>query len=302
MFHPPRRTRTQMTRQMWCCVCQLLLILFWARQAQSREQLNGKKGIGFLLRENGQPDSWYENLPKVVKLEVSWNYSWGTTRPDLEPSFINFLPMIWGYYNDENALEQELRDILSVQNPKMIMAFNEPDHEDQSNLTVDEVLSAWPILESANVPLVSPSCANPLGDWMEKFMDEAIQRQYRVDIIGVHYYGGPDPHVFQTVLHTIHKLYQRPILVTEFAVADWQARVPEENSHSPREVLEFMKVVLPWMESQDWIVGYAWFPFNIGSPVGTSSALFDEDGNFTVCGNYYADWNAAPRRCLLRRS
>ncbi len=48
-----------------------------------------------------------------------------------------------------------------------------------------------------------------------------------------------------------------------------------------------MKEVLPWMEQQDWIAGYAWFPFSVDSPQGTSSALFDQNGKLTACGRYY---------------
>jgi len=48
-----------------------------------------------------------------------------------------------------------------------------------------------------------------------------------------------------------------------------------------------MKDVLPWMESQNWIAGYAWFSFGVNEAVGTSSALFDLKGNLTVLGQFY---------------
>jgi hypothetical protein len=82
----------------------------------------------------------------------------------------------------------------------------------------------------------------------------------------------------------------RPLLITEFAIADWDATTLEENRHSANEVLAFMKDVLPWMEEpeQDWIAGYSWFSFDASSPVGTSSALFDDDGALTTLGRYYA--------------
>jgi hypothetical protein len=260
-------------------------------QVDAVVKLNGKKGIGFTLREIGQPGSWGEKLPKVIMLDVDWNYSWGTTRPDLQPDSIDFLPMIWGYWNNSNVLQQNVNNILTYQKPKMLLGFNEPDKRDQANMSVEQALRAWPILESANVPLVSPSCAYPLGSWMRTFMERANELQYRVDIVGVHFYGGPNPRAFQGLLTSIYETYQKPILVTEFAPADWQAQSPEENRYSPQAVLDFMKAVLPWMESQDWIVGYAWFSFDITRKVGTSSALFDEGGQLTALGTYYANWN-----------
>jgi hypothetical protein len=48
-----------------------------------------------------------------------------------------------------------------------------------------------------------------------------------------------------------------------------------------------MKDVLPWMESQNWIAGYAWFSFGIDEAVGSSSALFDHEGNLTDLGRFY---------------
>jgi hypothetical protein len=290
---------------MQSCCCILLLplllstLLVAARQAggalDAVGKLNAKKGIALTLRPIGRSGSWYDNIPKVTKLNVTWNYSWGPTRRDSQPDFIDFLPMIWGYNNNPNNLKATLADILALQNPKMILGFNEPDNEDESNIAVYEALNAWPILESANVPLVSPSCVDPSGDWMTTFMSEAIKRQYRVDIVGVHYYGGTDSSLFQNVLTSLYKAYQKPILVTEFAPADWQAQSPEENRYSPKEVLDFMKDILPWMESKDWIVGYSWFSFEINSPIGTSSALFKKDGDLTALGKYYADWQGTQR-------
>ena len=48
-----------------------------------------------------------------------------------------------------------------------------------------------------------------------------------------------------------------------------------------------MKEALPWLESTEWIYGYAWFPFSIDRPEGTSSALFDAQGNLTALGKFY---------------
>ena len=84
---------------------------------------------------------------------------------------------------------------------------------------------------------------------------------------------------------------RRPLLISEFAVADWGAKSVKENPHSQESVLNFMKDVLPWMESQNWIAGYAWFSFGIDEAVGTSSALFDLKGNLTTLGRFYQSVN-----------
>jgi Glycosyl hydrolase catalytic core len=67
------------------------------------------------------------------------------------------------------------------------------------------------------------------------------------------------------------------------------AATPADNKFSPAQVLAFMKVVLPWLEAQPWIAGYAWFPFKKDFGAGTSSALFELDGTtLTPLGNFYA--------------
>ena len=48
-----------------------------------------------------------------------------------------------------------------------------------------------------------------------------------------------------------------------------------------------MKDVLQWMESQNWIAGYAWFSFGANEAAGTSSAFFDLKGNLTTPGRSY---------------
>jgi hypothetical protein len=64
------------------------------------------------------------------------------------------------------------------------------------------------MLEALKVSLCSPACTNPLSDddestqgvrgtWMRDFMREADLRNYRIDYICVHWYGGPSPRSFK---------------------------------------------------------------------------------------------------------
>ena len=123
---------------------------------------------------------------------------------------------------------------------------------------------------------------------MRDFVKVADERGYRMDYIGVHWYGGPSPTAFKQRMLEIYKAYgERPLLITEFALADWGAKTPQQNSIKREDVLAFMKDVLPWMERQNWIAGYAWFSFEIDDPNGTSSALFDGDGKLTASGRFY---------------
>jgi hypothetical protein len=253
--------------------------------------LPGKKGVCLLLRAKGEAGSWVENLPKVLLLNPYWNYSWGMKRVDAQPDNIEFVPMVWGgsrlHEVKQNLKNDVLPHIVSGK-VKRIFGFNEPDNAYQANMSVRRALRLWSGLESMNLPLTSTSCVNPAGEWMNTFMANATATCRRVDWMGVHWYGNADFASFVNSMTEYHKQYRRPIVITEFAPADWDASTVAQNENSPATVLAFMKQALPWLEAQDWIVGYAWFSFDITSSFGTSSALFDEGGKLTACGRFYA--------------
>jgi len=267
-------------------------------------RLPGKKGACFALRAPGHRlgGSWETNLPRIESLRPSWNYSWGSTRIEQQPADIEFVPMIWGGWDKakvEARLRNDVAPLIESGAVRRLLSFNEPDHKGQANMPYTAALEFWPAFEALGIPLCSPACANPegiddesvqgvSGTWMRDFIREADKRGYRVDYIGAHWYGGGSFENFKAKMWRIYEKYgRRPLLITEFAVADWKAKSPAANRHKPAKVLAFMKQALPWMEKQEWIAGYAWFIFNVDSPVGTSSALFDHEGNLTACGRYY---------------
>lgn len=255
-------------------------------------KLQGKKGACFTFRQEGKKGSWVENLPKVLALRPFWNYSWGVdSLGDRQPECIDFLPMVWGYYPKQ--FETCLSKIIQ-QNPSMALTFNEPDGKNQSNISVEQAIHAWPSFESLPIPLVSPSCVHPDKEWMTNFMALVKEKNLRVDVIGVHSYGNPNAKNFKNKLLKTYNLYQRPLLITEFAIADWKAKKPEDNKFTTQQVLHFMQAVLPWLEEQSWIVGYSWFSFFPTSPGGCCSALFDQEGNLTECGSFYAQFQPNP--------
>jgi hypothetical protein len=174
---------------------------------------------------------------------------------------------------------------------KRLLGFNEPDVATQANLSPDAAISFWPYLEALGIPLCSPSCAVDLpissDDWLEVFMSQIASKKYRVDYVGVHWYGSPNVKGFQSYLQSVYARYNRPLMITEFAVADWSANASTPMRYTSAQILNFMKGLLPWLEVQSWIYGYVWYSFAITSVHGGNSALFDQDGNLTDCGRFY---------------
>jgi len=251
-----------------------------------------KKGACFTLRDPataGNKSNWNDGISKVISLNVGWNYSWGASYVPVQPEGIEFVPMMWGGGGDPYTFTANIRTMISENKCKRILGFNEPDGKKQANMSVEKAVSLWPYLESLNIPLGSPATVDAEnGEWLKDFMSEVDRLGLRVDYICVHNYGGGNASVFENKLKNIYNKYKRPLLITEFAVADWNAKTPAENKHSKAQVLNFMKTVLPWMEEQDFVLGYCWFSFGQTSPQGTSSALFDIDGNLTELGKYYS--------------
>lgn len=253
-------------------------------------KLSGKRGVARTLR-------LIENLQGVIDLNPYWNYNWGPIRIDEQPNDIEFIPMIWGdgknthesWDHITQSIEEHILPYIVNGTTTHLLGFNEPDRVEQANMTVQQAIKLWPLLESYNVSLVSPSGAAPLGDWMKEFMYLAKQLCYRIDYIGVHWYGGISFNGFVNDMTKIYNEYGNiPLMITEFASADWTARDTNFSRHNKTEVLEFMKQVLPWLEEQDWISGYAWFSFPYNSTIGSSSSLYTEDGQLTKVGQYYA--------------
>lgn len=282
----------------------------------------GKKGICYTLREPDRNGSYLENLPKIRSLNPSWTYSWGPDTPAGVPTTvlptggveitggtsnndedgIDFVPMLWGYYP---GLFEDFTDRMLNPNPNIVLGFNEPDSSSQSNLSVQYALEGWERLANKVTEmtddsiLVSPSCVQPTGSWCSEFIDAVDDRGMRLDAIGFHWYGGASPQtLFDSLTETYERFGNRPILITEFAVADWNAASVNDNKFSPEQVLDFMKGVLPWLESTEWILGYAWFSFELDSRAGWVSSLVQNSDSttgevvLTPLGEYYASFQS----------
>lgn len=243
------------------------------------EDAVNKKGAAFTNRAK----AWSH---KTSELGAHWMYSWGNTIREEIPDNVEFVPMFWGSgsVNQENL--DRIKKLADEGTVKYVLGFNEPDGLTQANMTVDKAIELWPQLEQMGIPLVSPATVNPTNDWMQEFMRRADAQGLRVDYVAVHHYGGANVLAFINKLKETYNLYKRPIWVTEFAVADWNATSPENNRYTEAEVIAFMKDALVALDDIDWVYRYAWFDGR-NAPL-FSSALFDDSARITPVGQIYA--------------
>ena len=257
--------------------------------------------------------------PVNSDLVTHWYYNWTMHpaergMPSLNPG-IQFHPMCWGWKparqekhplaqateSQNKRQKQDASDNSSPEGlvrlrtlaPKVLFGFNEPDKVKQANLTVEQAVSAWPSFQGIAHELVSPSCAQPGHEWMEKFVSQVQKQKLQLDALGYHSYGSDSVESFMEGLEAFHAKYQLPVWVTEFAVADWRARDGRTvNRYSVDQVAEFMKKACAYMEKTPWVHGYAWFPTG-GQFAGpgrgplVSSMLYHEDGSLNELGKLY---------------
>jgi hypothetical protein len=239
----------------------------------------GKKGIGHGIQNE-------QDWKKMKALNISWLYNWNSKIAAGQPKELEYVPMIWNG-KDPKKLQTRI-DGLKGQNHKTLLGFNEPDQKEQANMSVELALELWPTLMKSGLRLGSPGAAHPDKEWMKEFMAKAAEKKYRVDFVCVHWYWEPRPADFLGKLRQLHNLYEKPLWITEFAVADWDVKPDKPHRFSEDEVADFLRKVLPELEKTPWIERYAWFPSGPKFPALTSSALFDKDGNLTKVGKVYA--------------
>lgn len=193
--------------------------------------------------------------------------------------------MIYGRMKTESITQAG--EIFRAKKFQQVLGFNEPDHKDQSDMTVEQALNLWPTLMELGVRLGSPGCAHPDREWMKGFMAGVDERKLRVDFVTVHSYGGLDADALIKRLESVHQMYQRPLWITEFGVGDWQAKTRAENRYQPEQIVTFMEKLLPRLDALDLVERYAWFPSKPDSSSLGPCALFAEDGSLTRVGEAY---------------
>jgi hypothetical protein len=108
----------------------------------------------------------------------------------------------------------------------------------------------------------------------------------KFDFVCVHWYAPPNVDSFLKQIDAIWVKYQKPIWVTEFAVADWTGKYP--GGYDVNLVQEFMKGACAGLESRDFVERYTWKTRTLADANLGTSSLFNDDGTLTALGAIYA--------------
>lgn len=237
------------------------------------------KGIGYSNSTSvarGQIDS----------LNVAWHYNWeaycNLTTPPFTPMVKNAQRLLEG-----DAIGKIMSQLPQTQ-AKHLLGFNEPDYATQANMSVDQAISLWPQLQKTGLRLGSPATVNVTSPWLKDFMAKAKNKGLRVDFMTMHCYGWPNVDSFLGKVKTLYDLYGKPIWVTEYAVADWEATATKPSRYSRAETEDFMRGTVAGMRAMPYVERFAWKTRAITDPVMGNSALFDQNGWRTSTGRLYA--------------
>lgn len=238
-----------------------------------------RKGIGLGVGTK-------HSLEQLNLLDVSWFYTWDSTFPAV-PARTEFVPMIWGREAVRQSAVEKVVSELGVTNAKDLLGFNEPDHPNQAAMSVASAVKEWPRLESSGLRLGSPAPANTLGNWFREFMDQVAAKDLRVDFITMHSYPSPDADAFLNGVQELYDQYSKPIWITEYAVADWEATKRSPSRYSEKQVMGFLRETAAGLREMPFVERYAWMTKERKDPALGPSALFHTDGNLTPLGELY---------------
>lgn len=246
-----------------------------------------KKGVASWWYAANDPN---KDVSVLKKVGTSWVYNWGTTKEIAQKAQnenIEYVPMVWGQWYVNDSKIAELKEGKESGLYKNLLAFNEPDLSDQSNMTVEKALELWPKLEETGLRLGSPAGAAAEDAWVAEFMEKAKEKGYRVDFLTVHVYQDfthPESvNQLKAALERLYAKYQIPIWITEIGNVDvstqwWGYKLYEPMSHV--NATKYITDMGNMLESLDFVERYSWFVDHSSNTSGTEyTRLFDVSTN-----------------------
>lgn len=219
----------------------------------------------------------------LVDSGVSWYYTWSyNTAGITTPAGVQFVPMIWGAADVNAAALNQAKQAGST-----LLGFNEPDNQNQSNMTVTQALSLWPQLMATGMTLGSPAVATNAATPAESVHEGATARRYPVNFIAVHWYGAnfatsTAVSQLESYLQAIYALYRLPLWLTEFALVNWSTNTyPTESQQA-----SFATAATSMLETLSYVQRYAWFALPVKQSYG-NTGLYNSGPVATPVGLAY---------------
>ena len=221
---------------------------------------------------------------------VSWYYNWALSKHNYT-SFqkLHFVPMFW----TTAPTDKDQAEVLKLRGYKYVLAFNEPDRADQSNMSVDDAVSGMKSILNQGLIVGSPAASvwpSASEEWFQPFMKKMKQEKMDDDMafLVLHHYWNwhtkEGAEAFLKIIDETWEMYKKPIWITEFALSG----VPAWTKQTRQSAIDYMKIVLPELDKRDYVERYAWFSFEpTDYKNGGSSLINSYKGKITQLGYEY---------------
>lgn len=219
---------------------------------------------------------------------VSWYYNWAFEAFKYDSfSELQYVPMLWNSGDGDG----DLVDMFQYQGYKYLLMFNEPDLEEQANMTIDEAIEGMKLVADKDMILGSPATAlmPPWSDeWFQPFMKRMEKENMDVDFIPIHHYWNwwneEGVQAFLDLIDETWEMYHKPIWITEFALTG----DPGKNKQQIQSVKDYMAGVIKGLDERPYVERYAWFSFSHRDMRHGGSSLMDHyTGEIFEVGKLY---------------
>lgn len=241
--------------------------------------------------KKGWAGSKWSSMPEGLKYapeqadltNSTWYYNWGSS-PTINPLNPNknynqeYVPEKWGAGGLWNG-------IYSITDACHLIGYNEPDHSEQSNVTVEKAIEEWPLLMQTGMRLGSPATTD--FNWLYNFMNECHQRNYRVDYVVVHaYWGGMSASEWYQKLKVIHQRTKRPLWIKEWNNgANWTKESwPSSQNEQYAKQLRDITSIVSMLDTCSFVERYSIYNW-----VQDKRMIIDSKGKLTPAGEFYAN-------------
>lgn len=232
----------------------------------------------------------------VDDMNVSWYYNW-SANPNSSATTDNTQQYVAMRHGKDWPGLDGLNTKPAVTH---LLGFNEPERPDQANMTVNEALARWEMLQGKGCLIGSPCPANSTAgkNWLIAFMDSCISRGYRVDYITLHNYEKMDANYFvNTWCKFWYDRYKIPVWVTEFNYgANWnsQTSIGQDDAYH-----EGFKKYVEALDAAPFIGRYAYYHF--GASLDPMKKLYSGFESYTPRipsrnGIFYREFDSRPER------
>jgi len=207
---------------------------------------------------------------------VGWAYNWGQTSQGLSSSF-EFVPMLWSLA-DTDTWDASVSTALAA-GSSHLLSFNEPDYSGEADMSASDAAAGYKTYMnpySGSAKLGAPAVTNgaaPMGlAWLESFLTECND-ECTIDFVPIHWYDSATNYDY--FKEYVQEAYvaggNRTLWITEMGAT---GSTDEQNT--------FLQVVMPWLDSLDYVERYAYFMCEDGVLLSGTS--------LSTLGSTYSDY------------